>query len=158
MGHYAFVGGVNKRLNQLYKEYGPTVKDPPSVIENVENECPWDERTCSAAAEEGNLELLKWARAQGCPWNDTTCKSAAGHGRLELLKWARENGCPWDEDTCLEAAVNCQWEILKWARAQGCPWDRAEIEDLTYAFEEIRQIARENGEESEDDEGIYFKL
>ncbi|CAB9524014.1 unknown protein [Seminavis robusta] len=31
MGQYAFVGGVNKKLNQLYKEYGATVKDPPKV-------------------------------------------------------------------------------------------------------------------------------
>jgi hypothetical protein len=29
---------------------------------------------------------------------------AAENGHLEVLKWARENGCPWDESTRQRAA------------------------------------------------------
>ena len=49
--------------------------------------------------EGGQLEALKWARANGCPWDKLTCAGAAKYGQLEVLKWARENGCPWDEHT-----------------------------------------------------------
>ena len=47
------------------------------------------------AAKHGQLEILKWARANGCPWgNEKTCAFAAKGGHLAVLKWARENGCP----------------------------------------------------------------
>ena len=38
------------------------------------------------AAENGHLEVLKWARANGCPWNEETCRAAASSGHLEMLK------------------------------------------------------------------------
>jgi hypothetical protein len=41
--------------------------------------------------------VLKWARENGCPWDEETCSAAAEGGHLEVLKWARENGCPWTE-------------------------------------------------------------
>ena len=44
----------------------------------------------------GHLEVLKWARENDCPWDEYTCRAAAKGGHLETLKWARENGCPWD--------------------------------------------------------------
>jgi hypothetical protein len=48
--------------------------------------------------------VLKWARANGCPWDENTCSSAAEGGHLGILKWARENDCPWNEETCYLAA------------------------------------------------------
>jgi len=42
--------------------------------------------------------MLKWARENDCPWDEWTCTFAAEGGHLETLKWARTNGCPWDED------------------------------------------------------------
>jgi hypothetical protein len=42
----------------------------------------------------GHLEILKWARDNGCPWNELTCSYAAEHGHLEVLKWAINNNCP----------------------------------------------------------------
>jgi len=38
--------------------------------------------------------VLKWAREHSCPWNSRTCAAAAAHGHTELLQWAREHGCP----------------------------------------------------------------
>jgi phosphoserine aminotransferase len=49
--------------------------------------------TCSYAAENGNLEVLKWARENGCEWESNTCSCAAWNGHLEVLKWAKNNGC-----------------------------------------------------------------
>ena len=32
---------------------------------------------CSYAAQNGHLEILKWARENGCQWNSYTCSYAA---------------------------------------------------------------------------------
>ena len=79
---------------------------------------------CKLAAMDGNLEMLKWARAHGCEWDSNTCAHAALGGHLEVLQWLRENGCQWDELTCTWAAAKGHLEVLKWARANGCQWDR----------------------------------
>ena len=50
--------------------------------------------TCSNAAYNGHLEVLKWARLNGCNWNSNTCINAAQNGHLEILKWFKENNCP----------------------------------------------------------------
>ena len=70
--------------------------------------------SCTFAAMNGHLEILKWARTNQCPWNEDTCACAAKNGHLEILKWARANQCPWDEETCRRAANNGHL---------GCPWD-----------------------------------
>ena len=88
------------------------------------NNCPWDQLTCAAAAEHGHLHVLRWACENGCPWREDTCTSAAEHGHLALLQWARANECPWNTWTCARAALEGQLGILKWAREQGCPWDQ----------------------------------
>ena len=80
-----------------------------------------DHPICGMAACRGDLNMLKWLRANGCLWDRFTCTSAASNGHFEILKWARANGCPWDSWTCAEAAENGHFEILKWARANGCP-------------------------------------
>jgi len=50
--------------------------------------------TCIIAADNGHLDVLKWARANGCPWDSFYCSSAERNGHLDVLTWARENGCP----------------------------------------------------------------
>lgn len=74
------------------------------------------------AARVGNLDVLRWARANGCPWNVLTCAYAAAAGHLDILRWARKEGCPWNEATCAFAAAGGHLEVLKWCRANGCPW------------------------------------
>ena len=86
-----------------------------------ENGCTWDEQTCSKAAMNGQLEILQWARSNGCPWDTGTCAYAARSNHLHILKWARENGCPWNERTCALAGFLGHLEILLWARSNGCP-------------------------------------
>ena len=55
--------------------------------------------TSIAAAERGDLEMLRWLRSEGCPWNEETCTAAASEGHLDVLKYLHENGCPWNEET-----------------------------------------------------------
>ena len=52
----------------------------------------------------GNLNLLKWAQANGCNWNTWTCSVAALKGHLNVLNWARTNDCDWISWTCTYAS------------------------------------------------------
>ena len=88
------------------------------------NGFPWDNRTCSLAAARGHLDVLQWARANRCEWDEFTCNNAAKGGYLDVLRWARANGCAWDERTCSWAAYAGHLDVVRWARANGCPWDK----------------------------------
>jgi hypothetical protein len=77
------------------------------------NGAPWSAYVCSSAALNGQLEVLKWARANGAPWNEWTCAYAAGGGHLEVLKWVQENGAPWD------GFVQMQLEKGMWKSCSG---------------------------------------
>ena len=52
----------------------------------LENGCPWDQSTCSAAAQGGHLRLLHWAITNGCPWNPKKCRTAA-RDRPDVVQW-----------------------------------------------------------------------
>src|SRR6185369_5548540 len=78
---------------------------------------------CYIAAQNGWLDLLKWARQNEYPWNSWTCSDAALNGHLEVLKWARQNGCEWNSIVCSYAAENGHLEVLKWAKLKGCDWN-----------------------------------
>lgn len=80
-----------------------------------------DPFTCTAAAINGELTVLKWLRENGYPWDAHTCAFAAECGQLEVLKWLRENGCPWNEHTCAYAEQAGATETLEWAVKNGCP-------------------------------------
>ena len=72
-----------------------------------EKKCEWDEYTIIAAAQQGNLEMVKYCVAKKCPINETACASAARNGHLEVLKYLHEEAkAPWDLDTASCAAVN----------------------------------------------------
>mmetsp|Transcript_2416 Transcript_2416/g.8364 ORF Transcript_2416/g.8364 Transcript_2416/m.8364 type:complete len:318 (+) Transcript_2416:55-1008(+) len=105
--------------------------------------------TCADAAADGNLEALKWLRANGTAWDAKTCSAAAAGGHLEILKWSREHGCPWDAATCKSAADGGHLEVLQWARENGCQWGAwacpwkagpGHIKVLEYYVEEQKRI------------------
>ena len=53
---------------------------------------------CWQVAGTNKLELLKWAReVKQCEWDERTIKAAADKGNLEMLKYCFSNGCPCDE-------------------------------------------------------------
>jgi len=109
--------------------------------------CPCDEKTSTAAAEFGNLEVLRYLyknRIFRCGFD--TCYYAALSGNLEVLKYVRKRGCYWDEDTCVAAAETGNLAMLKYAHENGCPWD-----DYTYMAAvdsgnlEVLEYLSENG-------------
>ena len=60
---------------------------------------------CWQVAETNKLELLKWAREEKeCKWDAWTIDAAADQGNLEMVKYCVANECPIDELACANAA------------------------------------------------------
>lgn len=78
---------------------------------------PWNEFTCTYAADKVVLEILNLNR---CPGDEETCDHAALNGHLNILQFALENGCPWHPQTYTIATGNDQLEVLRYARNNGC--------------------------------------
>ena len=80
-----------------------------------EKKCEWDRWTIIAAAEQGNLEMVKYCVAKKCPINETACANAAKNGHLEVLKYLREEAkAPWGSGTASLAAQNGHLHILEY--------------------------------------------
>jgi len=80
-----------------------------------EKKCEWDRWTINAAAEQGNLEMVKYCVANECPIYEYTCACAAGGGHLEVLKYLHEEvKTPWDSWTPTRAAQNGHLHILEY--------------------------------------------
>ena len=79
---------------------------------------------CYEVAETNKLELLKWAREEKkCEWDEGTINAAADQGNLEMVKYCVANECPIDEEACAYAAENGHLEVLKYLREEvKAPW------------------------------------
>ena len=80
-----------------------------------EKKCKWDWTTINAAAEKGNLEMVKYCVANECPVDTYACAFAASQGHLECLKYLREEvKATWDSRTASFAAANGHLHILEY--------------------------------------------
>ena len=80
-----------------------------------EKKCEWNGKTINTAAEQGNLEMVKYCAANECPIDTWACTRAARYGHLEILKYLREEAkAPWDSSTAIWAAANGHLHILEY--------------------------------------------
>ena len=80
-----------------------------------EKKCEWSAGTINRAAEQGNLEMVKYCVANECPIDAIACEYAAKNGHLEILKYLHEEAkAPWDEYTATWAAGKGQLHILEY--------------------------------------------
>lgn len=95
------------------------------VIWAHSNGAAWDHMTCANAAQNNDLEFLKYLVAHGCPMERSTCSSAAGKGYKHIIAWARTQDppCEWDAFVCEMAATGGHLPLLQWLRKNGCPWN-----------------------------------
>ena len=79
---------------------------------------------CWRVAQTKKLELLKWAREEKkCDWGAGTISSAAEQGNLEIVKYCVANECPIDEGACGEAATGGHLECFKYLHEEAkAPW------------------------------------
>ena len=85
----------------------------------------WDETWfCIRVAQTNKLELLKWAREEEkCEWDEKTIRTAAEQGNLEIVKYCVANECPIDEGACGEAATGGHLECFKYLHEEAkAPW------------------------------------
>ena len=80
--------------------------------------CEWDEQTISAAANVGNLEMLKYCFANDCPYDETTvCPVAAREGHLDCLRFLFDKLKPsreTEKEAAQAAAQEGHLDILKY--------------------------------------------
>ena len=111
-----------------------------------EKKCDWDEKTIRAAAEQGNLEMIKYCVANKCPIDEWTCEYVALEGHLEVLKCLHEDAkAPWDEYTAIWAAGKGQLHILEYLverkydkyDERACMWaaEKGHLDCLKYLHE-----------------------
>ena len=94
------------------------------VLEHHIYEAHSFEGACAIAAECNRLAVLVFLRERvSCPWDERTCIAAAKAGSLECLRYAHENGCPWTESTVISAAAADALECMRYAIDRGCPFD-----------------------------------
>ncbi|CAL6299805.1 unnamed protein product [Bathycoccus prasinos] len=80
-----------------------------------EKKCRWDGKTINAAANQGNLEIVKYCVANKCPIDEFACAFAASEGQLECLKYLHEEvKAPWDDWTAAWAALKGHLHILEY--------------------------------------------
>ena len=80
-----------------------------------EKNCDWDRWTIIEAAEQGNLEMVKYCVANECPIDVYACTCAARNGHLEVLKCLHEEAkAPWNWRTAAWAAQNGHLHILEY--------------------------------------------
>jgi len=128
-----------------------------------EKKCEWDEDTINEAAEQGNLEMVKYCVANECPIDEWACAHAASGGHLECLKYLHEEvKAPWDYWTAEWAARNGHLHILEYLverkydkyNESACSWaaEKGHLDCLKYLHEtakapwdsEAVRIAHEN--------------
>lgn len=79
----------------------------------------WDKWVSSAAAEQGNLEMLKYCFEHGCPLDDYTAICAAHNGHLRCLKFLIEDAkVDWYDQTACAAAEGGHLEILRYCASK----------------------------------------
>jgi len=85
---------------------------------------------CSEVALTNKLEFLKWAReVKYCEWDEETINAAADEGNLEMLKYCFSNDCACDEEeSCTRAAANGHLDCLRFLFDKVNPSRDTELE------------------------------
>jgi hypothetical protein len=76
----AFIATVSKQLNSICKKHKQQIGIQSTVVRPTEFQ--------QYFAENGYISCMIYAYENGCPWKEDTCSSAAWNGHLEMLKYA----------------------------------------------------------------------
>jgi len=100
------------------------------LLQELVGECgaPLAEPACAAAAEEGHIEVLRWALSKHCPCGvDTWCAAVRCAGNewdnYRPLHFLHAMKRPWSE--AVWAAAAPYEEVRAWLKVRGCPGSQA---------------------------------
>ena len=60
----------------------------------------WETDVVNHSIQYRSFKIFEWTEKQKFPWNENTCKAAVEIGDLNLVKYLRENGCDWNSESC----------------------------------------------------------
>jgi hypothetical protein len=105
---------------------------------------PWNTETFVVAVATGNLELIKWLKAEGCPvvLNAQMFTDAVATGNLELAEWLKAEGCPWDIEAFKMAVATINIPFLDWLDKNGYFGDI--VDDLGSIAHDTIRAAHDN--------------
>ena len=113
--HKSLWSGLLKDQTHFSEQVAGTNKLELLKWAREEKKCRWDIWTIRTAAEQGNLEMVKYCVANECPIDEFACAYAALKGHLEVLKYLREEvKAPWNSYTANGAAQNGHLHILEY--------------------------------------------
>lgn len=84
-----------------------------------------DPSLATEAAEENQLQILRWLYKQGCQFPEDICNSAADYGQLDALKFLRFIGFPVGASTFVHAARNGELSVIQWLHDTGVEFDES---------------------------------
>jgi hypothetical protein len=84
----------------------------------------WRDKLCPFLAQNGRVELLKWAVTRGgFRYDAVSTEMAAQCGQLECLQYLREIGCVWNMIALERACEFGHLECVKYiCESEDCPW------------------------------------
>ncbi|GFH53333.1 hypothetical protein CTEN210_09809 [Chaetoceros tenuissimus] len=130
--YYAARSGNIEMLQYLFENECP--HDDPRICSNV----------VSSKNHEKAVELLKWLHEHGFPWDEKTCSSAAEYGNLKALQYMRSKGCPWNSVSFVNGIRNLHFEVVEYCLRNNCPTsveeDDEDDEDDDISVESVLQI------------------
>ena len=105
--------GVVSNMEKTYTTRGGNGVDivPIISVNNQDDASKW----CTFAVKKQRMDMLLTFRNNNFPYNTDCTLAAAESGDLKLLKWLVLDTCPWDQRVILRAAVLDFEDIVDWA-------------------------------------------
>jgi hypothetical protein len=89
------------------------------------SECPNSVWTFARAARRGNIENMDWLLSIGSPFDASTFETAIYFGNYDVMEWCLANNFPADSTSFNAAVMNGDINLLNWLRERKFPWNRS---------------------------------
>ena len=103
--------GTETKMEKVYKNNKVEQVIPLVNVNNQEDTSKW----CAFSIRKQRIDFLIPMKNKGFAWSNESTLAAAELGDLNLLKWLINDGCSWDQRVLLRAAVLGFEDIVDWS-------------------------------------------